>query len=209
VPIRQPLARPCSRIALEHGVAAGRAVERRPRREREHLECVAMHAMAAGGGSGGSQRVCKYELRPRCSPGPSPSLLASAFLGDRAAVVADGEIDDDRVHQRLRRRRIRILDEQRQRAGIAGSAEPRSGGAGAGAIGGVERRDRRVIDERQARHRDRRHSGAQVDGMEGDLAEPGGRRPRSAWPSESGSFSSMPLLLDARPDGIPHARGRA
>ena len=30
-----------------------------------------------------------------------------------------------------------------------------------------------MVDERQARHRDRGHAGAQVDGLEGDLVEPG------------------------------------
>jgi len=40
-------------------------------------------------------------------------------------------------------------------------------------VGGVGRGDRRVVDEREARDGDLRHAGAQIDGVEGELLEPG------------------------------------
>ena len=98
-------------------------------------------------------------------------LARQRRLGERA--VGRREVDDDRVDERMRRRRVGVLDDQDERRRPGGHAAPLQRRRDALAIGGVARRNRRVVDERQARHRDLRHAGAQVDRLVRGLVEPG------------------------------------
>ena len=87
--------------------------------------------------------------------------------------VAAFELDDDGVHEGLRRRRVGVLDDHDERGGVARNAAPLQRRRQARAVGGVALRDRRVVGEGEARDGERGHAGAQVDRLERGLVEAG------------------------------------
>jgi hypothetical protein len=139
-------------------------------------------------------------VRRAAAIGADPAFLQSPGIG--------GEVPDDGVNQRLRRRCVGILDDQGERPRAGGHAAPHQRGRHAVAVGGESRRQARPVGESRAGEVERLERAAEL-GLEDaqfvgagakvaqGVAEPAG----DVFEHLASSFGVEPAWLSKAPSG--------